>query len=1642
MANKVIAEMGLPKSIGNIFAARNIITAKDALSLTEFELMELLDVSLAEVMCAVTLISEIASPPYQTVQSLLEQRMQNEYLAGHLPTRLKGLDAALFGGIPFGALTELVGPAGIGKTQFCLKLSLLGTLPSCYGGLDGHVIYIDVESKFSSKRLIEIGLNSFPEIFCLEGMAKEMAGRITVLRPGSLAEFTERSLAEFSRIPVVMTNQVRSRSSSEVSEYSFQAESRASAIEDSANFDSHLVAALGIHWAHAVTIRLVLESRSGQRFIKVAKSPMSPPLAFPFEVTSSGISLLNDDGVEMAGPQINAIDHQVLKRRARHGHRRARPDGGMRPVGWVVSLGTRCAFITVLFEKLAAGDLISFARSEGIDVQLNKWKDTLSQIQAVLADAGQKHLRDRSVELWLNKLQHLAYDIDDLLDDLATEAMQRQVKQESYASTSASTSKVFKIIPTCCTNFTPNTIAYGRQMSSKLDEIATKLCLLVEEKNSLGLNIYAEKLNRATRRSKETSLVEVSKIVGREGDREALLGKLLENESCSENQYYLQAISVDEKKFEDLNKLQESLSEKLAKRRFLLVLDDVWNEDYTEWELLQRPFVVGAPGSKIIVTTRKTTVASVMDSDQAYPMKLLSEEEALSLLAQHALGKQNFDSHPTLKLHGEGIVKKCDGLPLALITVGRVLRTKANDEEWEELLNSDVWNLQYKDRILPALKLSYYDLPPYLKQMFAYCGLFPKDYVFGKDELVLLWMAEGFLYLSNGSKSMEKLGRECFEELRSRSFFQHLGNDNSSLYTMHDLINDLATSVGGEFFLTLDNEMNLYDKNEAFEKLHHLSFVSHKYGVYRKFKALQRAKRLRTFLSVPVTKSSFHLSRNVLYDLVPQLQLLRVLSLANYSIEKVPQSIGSLKHLRYLKFSETFIECLPEQIGDLHNLQSLIVSHCLMLSSLPDSVVKLKNLRHLYMVNTPKLNKLPLGIGGLTGLRTLSKFIVREANGFKISDFKGLLHIQGKLLIQGLHTVMNAIHAKDVNLLQKKGLDELEMEWSDVFDDSRNEISEYEVLEGLRPHEKLRSLKIMNYMGMKFPSWVGDPSFVYLTHLTLRGCGNCTRLPTLGHLRSLKSLFVEGMSGLKRLGLEFLGTSSYSHGIAFPSLEKLEFEDMQDWEVWSSNDGDEDGTVGSYPCLRQISIINCPKLNVVEIELIPSLVILDIQGCSVAVLRNMVGVSQSIRTLIMMNIKGLTHLHGDVLENLGALERLFLKECDELIYLWEANLKACEILKNLRVIRIEFCNKLVSLVDKDAKLGISLKFVENVTICECPKVVGYNCPNSMEKLVIYKCDSFTSLTFPTEHDLECTMKIFYIISSHTLDTSWLLNNYLSSLGSLAIVKMPNLRSLPEGCLLHLTKLEFDGCENIESIPEKGFGFFPLLCLTNIYINKCKNLKSFPHQYLQSLASLEQLTVSDCPSMDCSFPCGLWPPNIRLLEIGGLKKPMSEWGMQNFPTSLVVLNLYGQNSGVVSFATAEDVKRNGNNTTTISSSLFLPPSLTSIALDGFMELESLSKCLQHLTCLEMLSIKSCPKLKDLPETLLPLLSYLRVVCCPEVEKRPAIYKSPMSPPLAFPFEVTSSGILLLNDDGVEMAGPQINSIDHQGHSDIICHRDER
>ncbi|GJX18445.1 NB-ARC domains-containing protein [Tanacetum coccineum] len=160
------------------------------------------------------------------------------------------------------------------------------------------------------------------------------------------------------------------------------------------------------------------------------------------------------------------------------------------------------------------------------------------------------------------------------------------------------------------------------------------------------------------------------------------------------------------------------------------------------------------------------------------------------------------------------LIRKCDGLPLALEALGRLLRNRNNEEEWKRLLVNEIWMFEDEGGILSALRLSYHDISACLKQLFAYCCLIPKDYMFEKKDLILLWMAEGFLHNLAKIKTMECLGEEYFQELLSRSFFQHVPDDES-LFVMHDLMNDLATFVAGEFFSRLDIDTQKNFRKEA-----------------------------------------------------------------------------------------------------------------------------------------------------------------------------------------------------------------------------------------------------------------------------------------------------------------------------------------------------------------------------------------------------------------------------------------------------------------------------------------------------------------------------------------------------------------------------------------------------------------------------------------------------------------------------------------------------------------------------------------------------------------------------------------------------------------------------------------------------------
>ncbi|PWA90643.1 NB-ARC domains-containing protein [Artemisia annua] len=865
-----------------------------------------------------------------------------------------------------------------------------------------------------------------------------------------------------------------------------------------------------------------------------------------------------------------------------------------------------------------------------------------------------------------------------------------------------------------------------------------------------------------------------------------------------------QSFTRENKEFGDFDQLQIALSKHLKDKRFLLVLDDVWSENDVDWKNLVKPFHSGAPQSV-----------------------------------------DNFDSHTTLKSLGEGIVKKCGCLPLALRALGRLLRTKTDEQDWEDVLNSEIWDLEKVDEIVPALRLSYYDLPACLKQLFAYCSLFPKDFMFDKDALVLLWMAEGFLNQSTGSMTQERLGHDYFDKLLARSFFQRAPNEES-MFMMHDLMNDLATFVAGDLFLRFDGHM----EEEALAKYRHMSFICEEYVGYDKFKAFKRARNLRTFLAVSLgVKRSwdcFYLSNKVLVDLLPELSLLRVICLTGFEISEVPSFIVKL----------------------------------------PKSFLKLKKLKHFDIRDTPLLKRMPLGIGELKSLQTLTKIIIGGDDGFALTELKYIKNLQGKISIKGLDRVQTR-----EAYLSLKMVTELELEWGNVFDGSQKETLDKDVLDALNPRtDQLKKLEIVLYGGIDFPSWVGDPLFIRLTQVSLRDCKVCTSLPSLGRLPFLKELFIKGLDGLKVVGLEFLGTS----GVAFPSLELLCFEDMKGWTAWSTK------SRVLFPCLRELRIMHCPNLVDISLEEVPSLRVLEIDGCGDRVLTSTVRAASLITKLEIKSMSGVTNeVWRGIIEYLGKVEELRINWCNDIKYLW-ASVEEAEFLVNVRKLVLYSCEKLVSFGEKEEDIyncgSNLLPSLRNLEVWICESMERCSCPNSIETLTINDCSSITSISFATTTGRGHTLKSLEINNCKKLlekefGGEKINNTSMPIVEYVKIVNWPNLKSNIElSYSVHLTILMIEKCPYMQSFPN-----LQLPNLTHLIIYDCQSMMSFPDHQLPKLASLKHMRIRNCPSMNASFPQGFWPPNLCTLEIGGLKKPISKWGPQNFPTSLVELELIGEHA---------------------------------------------------------------------------------------------------------------------------------------------------
>ncbi|KAL4338474.1 hypothetical protein AHAS_Ahas12G0213800 [Arachis hypogaea] len=472
------------------------------------------------------------------------------------------------------------------------------------------------------------------------------------------------------------------------------------------------------------------------------------------------------------------------------------------------------------------------------------------------------------------------------------------------------------------------------------------------------------------------------------------------------------------------------------------------------------------------------------------------------------------------------------------------------------------------------------------------------DYEFDRDELTLLWMAEGLLQQPRSGSTLEEVGYEYFNDLASRSFFQPSNIAYKNSFVMHDLMHDLATFYGGKFYFRTFELKNVL-KHDT--KTRHLSYGLRNDSVSKIMDVCDSLKHARTLMQIDLYIDD-DFSEGIIdpCHLLEDLKCLRVLSFNKALFREedlLHDSIGELIHLRYLDLSYTSVVTLPDSLCDLYNLQTLKLRECMRLKELPSNMQNLVKLRHLNIRGT-RLKEMPKGMGKLKDLQILTYYIVgkHEENG--VGELGELVNLGGSFWIEKLENVVNSREAWKARMVNKKYIRHLCLEWSSGKDSELVDSQmEKDVLAKLEPHKDLKELRIRGYRGTMFPDWVGQSLYHNMTELELIGCGNCWVLPSLGQLPSLERLFISSLEKVKRIGGEFYKDDGTDHHreIPFRSLKTLHIGIMPWWEEWESVECDDDDA--PFPQLEELTIWECPQLRGDLPTFLPSLKALGIVGC-------------------------------------------------------------------------------------------------------------------------------------------------------------------------------------------------------------------------------------------------------------------------------------------------------------------------------------------------------------------------------------------------------------------------------------------------------------
>uniref|UniRef100_A0A7N2LCW5 Disease resistance protein RGA3 n=1 Tax=Quercus lobata TaxID=97700 RepID=A0A7N2LCW5_QUELO len=439
--------------------------------------------------------------------------------------------------------------------------------------------------------------------------------------------------------------------------------------------------------------------------------------------------------------------------------------------------------------------------ASSVETEIENLTDTVTTIRAVLLDAEMQSSHNHQIKVWLRRLKDVLHDADDLLDDFSTEVMRIKMM-----------TKKVRLFSSCS-----NPLAFSPKMGREIKAIREKLNAIAKDKEAFHFSQSLVEPRVMTRGDRETySFVLEDEVIGREDDKKEIMERLFDDNVvanisiipivgfgglgkttlaqlvyndknvqtkfeiklwvCISDVFDVQRIvkeileHLTKRKHEgSIEMLQTQLREELDGKKYLIVLDDLWNEESNKWLLLRNLLMGGAKGSRIIVTTRSENVARIIGATSWHALRGLPEEKAWSLFVKMAFENGQLPKNEAFVSLGRDIMGKCGGVPLAIRTIASLLYTKATENEWRSFKDYELSKITQDEEnvILSTLKLSYNHLPSYLKQCFAYCRLFPKDYKIDVTTLINLWAAQAW------DKKWDDGETECYDDMSLEGLQPH-----------------------------------------------------------------------------------------------------------------------------------------------------------------------------------------------------------------------------------------------------------------------------------------------------------------------------------------------------------------------------------------------------------------------------------------------------------------------------------------------------------------------------------------------------------------------------------------------------------------------------------------------------------------------------------------------------------------------------------------------------------------------------------------------------------------------------------------------------------------------------------------------------